>query len=581
MTKRSFAGKRNSTYAKCALGCVIFLFLLCGRLPTETGASNFDIQLSLEQEFNTAATYSGKVITAIVDLPDSQFFSQIAWHTGSGSYSTAGIAPNKKVKQVKVCLFWNFIPTNKDSLNKMAYDTVYVSLNGETVRSNTVKVYVTNIPPVIDSVWINSTSLKGSDTVRYNCLTSDTNTRFSIRVSAHDINNDIIHYEWLSSRGLQLPQFPLVVYDVPKFQFTDSLYLNCYDGKGGNAIKYILIAKVAPNVPPVLDSIKIGSKTFGSDSLLHTYSVRKIDTLKLRLYARDSDSKDSFTVTWRHTNSKDSLIRNSSSPSMVTLLCDTIFRDSNALLRTVDTVYAVVKDAQGDSVKTVIRIVQGIVNTSPRIDSLRINANIQCKGAAALFKDSASARDTFILRVFASDPDSLDSAKIMVYPKVASALTRVSDTLFRYVAKDSIYTDSILCFAKDTHADSVKKTVVISVVNRYPIMNSLAVSDTFRKKDTLFYTRDSALIWRINIPINDSVKVRLFAHDPDVGQKDSITQVQWTLSNAKTMKLLNAGGTLVQYPGPSVPATDTISVRIFDRKQKWVSASMIFNVGHP
>jgi len=574
-------GPQWLVWAKIAFAGFLFIFIVCGRMPIDAGNVHYEIRLSLEEENDIVATYSGKAITAIVDLPDSEVFSQIAWHTGSGSYSSSGFAPGNKMKQVKVSLFWNFIPTLKDSVTKKAYDTLYVSLDGETVRSNIVKVFVTNIPPIIDSLWINTTSLKGADTVCYALSATDTNSRFSIRASAHDVNNDIIHYEWISSRGLQLPQFQTVWYDVPKTQFSDTVYLNCYDGKGGNTTKYIIINKLAHSVPPIIDSLKIGAKTFGNDSLIHTYSARNVDTLKLRVFANDANPKDSLSVTWKHTNPKDSLVRNSSSPMLGTLLCDTMFKDSNALLRIVDTVYAVVKDVSGDSVKTIVRILQGIQNSPPKVDSIRVNAAMQCKGSTVLYKDSASAKDTFLLRIFASDPDSLDSARVTLFCNLSSALSKLSDTTYRYVAKDSLYTDSISCYAKDTHADSVRKTVVISVINRYPIIDSLSVADTLRKSDTLFYPNDSIRTCQISIPASDSVKIRIFGHDPDLAQKDSVTQVQWTLSSAKTMKLLNANGTYVQYPCQSAAETDTVSVKIFDRKQKWTGASMIFKVGTP
>jgi hypothetical protein len=564
---------RVSGWACCAL-----LFMVCGPLPTDIGKNNYSVQLYLEDGTKTTATFSGEPIKATITLPDSFVFDDIAWHLGNGHYRHPGIAPGQKMKSFDVELFWTALPASRDSATRQLYDSVYVSLAGETIRSNRVRVNVTNVPPVFDSVRIGSSPGRTGDTIRYTIALNDTSASLAIRAGATDINRDTLRYDWYSANGVSLSPAPMVTYSVPKAQFSDTVIVTVYDGKGGHASTVICLSKLPPNVAPVIDSIGAGARTFPQDTTFHVVSLKVVDTLRLALYSHDADAGDVMTVTWTHKNSRDSLVRTPANSSQVFLVCDSIYKKVYDSLRTVDTVVAVVKDQRGDSAKTVIRIVQGSVNNAPKLDSIRVNAAMQCRGATLLARDTGSGRDTFMLRVFSTDIDSGDSVKLTIAGRVPSAVLKISDTAARYICKDSLYTDTLFFIVKDLKGDSARKSIVVTVNNRLPSVDSIRVIDTVIKRDTMFRTKDSLVMGSDSVAAKDSVKIRLYAHDPDPSPADSVSQVQWTLSSAKTMKLLDVKGLFVQYPCQDSTYNDTINVRISDLRQKTTQRSIVLKV---
>jgi len=770
----------------CAAAFSCLVFLSCGPLPTDVGNSNLSIRLYLEDGTKTAATYSGEPIKATITLPDSFVFEDIAWHLGNGHYQHPGIAPGKKLKTLDVELFWTSFPACKDTATKQLYDTLYVSVAGETMRSNRVRVNVTNVPPVIDSIKIGTAPGRSDDTIRYTVTMNDTSSNLAIKAAASDMNRDTLKYDWYSFRGVNLAPVALVQYQVPKSQFADTVVVTVYDGKGGQSVKVICLSKLPSNSLPVIDSIRVGSRTFAQDTTFHVYSARQLDTVRLTLYSHDPDAGDVISVTWSHKNARDSLIRTVSNRFQVALACDSLYKKPFDSLRTVDTVTITVKDVRGDSAKATIRFVQGYINTPPKLDSIRVNGLIQCKGttvlsrdsvyawardtftfrvfstdldsgdtvklsvkakqnslvtrlsdttaqyvckdsaytdtvvfsvkdlsgdsvvkkivisvinrppaldsirvdgvmqcrgAVSLFRDTAiassidtvtlrifasdrdpgdtvklnvsakqvscvtklsdtsvqyvcrdsiytdtvvccvkdvagdsaikkivisiidrpptldsirvngitqckgtivtsltnvSGRDTVLLRTYASDPDKGDSVTTGITSRLAAGLTVLSDTTARYVCKDSLYSDTVACVAKDLLGDSVKKSIVIAVINRPPRCDSISVIDTIAHDTIMFMATDSLVSGRTAIKLLDSVKVRLFAHDPDLAPKDSIAQVQWSLTSGRTVKLLDAKGLFVRYPAPTNAGVDTVSVRITDTKQKSARMSLIF-----
>ncbi len=461
--------KKKSTHASVRYGVVALcaaLLLRCGPLPTKPGEDVFALQLGLEDGTKTAATFSGEPIAATITLPDSVEFDSIAWHCGSGQMAHPGVAPSLRSKNFNVQLFWTSNPLCKDTVTKRLFDTVYVSTHGETKHSNSVKVTVTNVPPVIDSVRIGTTTIKNSGAINYVIPSTDTSTYILLRVGASDANLDPLRYDWFSSGGVTLSPAALVSYGILKYQFADTIVVTVYDGKGGSAEKTIILSKPAPDHPPVIDN-------------------------------------------------------------------------------------------------------------PPRLDSIRVNGVMQCRGAAVVAVDSGSGKDTFVLRVFASDPDKGDTVKLSVKAKKPSQLTMLSDTTVQYACRDSIYNDTVAFMVKDLSGDSAKKNVVIAVVNRLPRIDSITVQDTVKHRTLSYASSDSLVMGYDSIATADSVKVSLFAHDPDA-PRDSIAQVKWTLSSGKSMKLLDKKGLVVQYPGQSAAGDDTVTVMVADIKQKMYVKSLIF-----
>ena len=121
----------------------------------------------------------------------------------------------------------------------------------------------------------------------------------------------------------------------------------------------IILSKLPPDHAPFIDSIMVGAMVFTPDTVMPTYSARTLDTLRLRVFARDTDTATQCMSTWTKKNAKDSLVRTPGSPAMATMVFDTTFRKSTDTLRAVDTITVSVKDSRGDSARTVVRIVQG------------------------------------------------------------------------------------------------------------------------------------------------------------------------------------------------------------------------------
>jgi hypothetical protein len=544
-----------SAFAAVASWCLL-LFLMCGPLPTDIGKNAFPVQLTLEAGALTTATFSGPPIIATVTLPDSDYFDNIAWHLGRGSYRHIGISPVQKIKQVQVELFWTSIPLCKDTTTKQSYDTVYVSTHGESVRSNTVKVIVTNVPPVIDSVKAGPSAASTSDTVRYSIPLNDTSSFISLKVTAHDPNaGDILKYDWFSTRGVALSTTAIVSYAIPKSQFVDTVFVTVYDDNGGSASKMIIMSKLASGGLPVIDSISVGARVFAQDTTFHVYGALQLDTLKFRVYAHDSDVGVTLTYAWTKKNARDTLVSPASLP-LATMVCDAIYRKVNDTLRTADTVAVVVRDGRGDSAMATVRLVQGHVNTAPKIDSIGVNGVTQCKGASATTaRDTvfAWAKSAFMFRIFTTDPDSGDTVKLGVSAGRTSLITKLSDSAAQYVCKDSAYTDTVVFRVKDLAGDSAVKKIVISVVNRPPVLDSIRVNGVTQCKGVLALSRDTAIASAGTV-----FSFRVFDHDTDFGDT-----VRLSVASKQPSCLVKVSDTSAQYTCKDSAYTDTI---VFDVK---------------
>ena len=78
---------RSARVHRCALvisWCAALLFCMCAPQPTQVGAGNYPIQLTLEDGTKTQATFSGEPIIAYITLPDSTAFdpSDGTWEPG-------------------------------------------------------------------------------------------------------------------------------------------------------------------------------------------------------------------------------------------------------------------------------------------------------------------------------------------------------------------------------------------------------------------------------------------------------------------------------------------------------------------
>lgn len=570
-----FTRRLRGIYA--LLTYAIALLLMC--VPTPVSVSmGHSIQLGLEDGSQTSATFSGQPIKAIITLSDSTLFSDIAWHLGAGQYRHPDIQPGQKIVSAEVDLFWTSIPSYRDTAKKLSYDSIYVSLAGETIRSNRVVVYVTNLPPVIDSVKIGAIVDKLDDTIRYSLLSTDTTTHLTMRVGAHDINRDTLAYDWYSSRlAASLDPLQQVVYVLPQAQFLDTVTATVYDGKGGSSFKTILLSKAVQNRPPSIDSLAIDSLVVpGSQTSAIRFVAPALDSLVFRVHTSDPDVGDKVTVTWTNTNAKLDTIRSVRGDTQMVWKGDAslktrLARDS---VRVADTVIVVARDTRGDSTRRLVQIVQGRVNHPPRIDSVRVNNATTLAGTMVLFVDSISVRDSVRIKPFFSDPDS-DSISWTYKVTRPLQYKKMADSSFLYVSKDSLLSDTMVFTVKDELGDSAKKSVIFATTNRYPVVDSMAVGDTGVTGRTVFKGNDSLFVRKDTFFVNDSVRFQLFAHDPDNGDTFSI---QWSTASGKKMAAQDAKGFVEAYPCADVAnRNDTVHVTVRDTKQKISTGAVVLH----
>jgi hypothetical protein len=558
--------------------CAGLLFCVCAPIPTQFSTGSYSVRLGLEDGTKTTATFSGQPIAADITLPESTYFVDIAWHLGSGQYRHPNVSPDKKIKQVQVELSWTTTPTCWDTARKQFYDSIYVSIAGETQRSNRVTVYVTNVPPTVDSLKIGSVVDKVDDSVRYSLTLSDTTSHLVMRLGVHDINHDTLRYDWYSSReGSSLDPLAQISYTIPTIQFFDTITATVYDGKGGSAVRVIFLSKVGKSLPPSIDSVTAGMSVFpGTDTLMYRFVSTVLDTVKFRVYATDPNAADTVGFSWTNTNAKHETVHPTGTGTTVLWIGDASLRTAlpRDSFRVIDTIIVVARDERGDSVRRSIQIVQGRAGQPPQIDSVKLDSTTALAGTSMLVIDSLSFGDSVRIKPFFSDPDSdtvswtYSAARPLQYHKNA-------DSSLEYTSKDSLISDTLVITAKDGAIDSVKKTIVFATTNRYPIIDSIVVRDSVGGTSSTFKTQDSIRVVADTAWLGDTLSIKVAAHDPDLG--DTVA-VAWTSTKLPVVKK-DAKGLFVWYECvDSLLYDDTLTVRITDKKQKSVWSSVVLHV---
>jgi hypothetical protein len=255
------------------VGAAALIFLVCTIAPNQNGNA-YSITLAVDDKSSTEATFSGKLIQAFLTFRDSVYFEDLAWHLGSGSFKYPAITPGKKIKNVQVGLFWTIMPTHKDTAKKCFYDSIYVSMGGEQYRSNPARINVTNLPPVIDSVKINTTVFKSGDTLKFLIKSTDTITSVPIKVSAHSLDMGLsaptISCVWYGAASRIAPLKTNTFnafYLVPLFNCVDTIDIRVDDKQGGDDVKTMIIStQKNANRPPIIDSISAKDTLFVGNS---------------------------------------------------------------------------------------------------------------------------------------------------------------------------------------------------------------------------------------------------------------------------------------------------------------------------
>jgi len=561
-----------------ALGLAALMVLLCTVAPNQNGPG-YRITLTVDDKSSTVATFSGKPIQAFITFSDSVYFEDVAWHLGAGSFAYPAITPGKKIKNVEVSLFWTTVPAHKDSATGKFYDSIYVSTGGEQFRSNGAKVFVTNLAPIIDSLKINTTVYKSGDTLRYVVKMTDTMTSLLIKVFAHDLDSKVLSAAFWqdTARLMQISPTSLTAYyQVPLFNCVDTIGVMAYDGQGGDDVKTMIITtQKNADRPPIIDTVKANDTLFtGAAAGVYYYSAPKLDSIKFRVSAHDSDLNDALFYQWTNKNSKLTVLRSTGTTANLTWACTSATcRSASTTISVVDTVTITVRDNDSLSDKRTIVIVKGVLGPDkpPVLDSLWVGDTL-LKGVWSVYAYRATVRDTINFKMYAHDPDSLDTAHVSVSAKNTLGLQQYGDTAAIYVCKDSVYVDTVLVHVYDLHLGYVDKKVVINVSNRYPIIDSVRVGDTTAK------AADSSFVKIASV--KDSIAFRVYAHDPDKG--DTIAAIRWLSTGTinDTVRFKKIAGTGAVYVCKDSLFSDTCFVEVFDKEQAWAKKKIIITIAN-
>jgi hypothetical protein len=556
-----------------SLGCALFIFLVC-TLPARDETSGYSISLTVDDKTHTEATFSGEPITAFLTFRDS-VPDDIAWHIGLGQKLVLPYV--KKDKELQAKLFWLAMPTHKDSATGKFYDSVYVSTGGEQYRSNSVRIFVTNLAPVIDSVKISSTTYKIDDTLRYSIKISDSLPTFLVRVFSHDLNKNVLSCSWSGAGTRLIPAIGTLnaTYTIPMFNCFDTIGAEVYDGQGGEDTRVMIITtKKNANRAPVIDSISAKDTLFTENADIYYYSSAKLDSVKFKVSAHDSDLGDALFYQWTNKNLKQVVLRSAGTAATLVWACtSTTCRDTSKTLKAIDTVSVTVFDNDSARATKTIVIIKGALGTNkpPVFDSLMVNDTL-FKGTWSIATRKATVRDTIVFRMFAHDPDSLDTIHFSVTAHDTLRIRKQGDTAAVYGCRDSVYRDTILFHLFDVHMGFVDKRVVIDVSNRYPIIDSVRMGDTTAK------AADSACVKVASV--KDSVVMTVFAHDPDKG--DTIAAIRWLSAGASTdtSRFKKIIGTQATYVCKDSIFKDTCFIQVFDKEKAGTRKKVVVNVAN-
>jgi hypothetical protein len=330
-----------------------------------------------------------------------------------------------------------------------------------------------------------------------------------------------------------------------------AFYDTVYVGIGGNIKKSNIVIIKVSNLPVLIDSLKVSTRTFKQTENPWRFNVHdSISKLHIKVFSRDLDGK---TPDMTISGNEFTIERYPADPFHVSYWCP--------IGPFVDTlIFTLFDHAQGQAVRSLFldRIYQ---NVPPVIDSFTINSKIyknSDRKVYAIFENS----DTIKINIFCHDIyDSisllkwnLKNNKLIVDSLNKKSVTFVCTTSTCNIipTKKVIYLDTLKVSVLDTRNDSANVAIYIGkgIVNKPPVIKSISI-DSSLINDTntaISYVKSVG-----NIRRNISISV----YDPD---SNKITYA-WRVLNGK---LGNDTGSSVSYTTPNQIIKDTITVTAAD-----------------
>lgn len=458
--------RRTFKVALCLAGFFACTLVTCVTKPSGADAS-MTITLALEIDGRIDAIYSGYPIEAIVTLPEAVVDSAIGWHLGSAFVLPPdSMRPGSQVTHAVYRLYWSAFPTHRIiSGDTSFFDSVYVSVGGGRLRSNSVKITVRNIAPEIKTVTIGTKVI----TARTAPLVYEVDTAKSIaiRVLATDVNDKVLNILWNSASAklvIDVPSNPWAITYTPPLSgvFTDTIFCKVMDANGGNDTRALIMHRGAANLPPVFDSIVCGDTTFKSSSLLLRYQRMALDTIKMRVYASDPEAQI-ITFAYKVKKPLNFTADTAGKVRYYTSTTHTTLIDSLAII---DTLRITVRDAKGDSAVRQIEVVHGNPIIPPVIDSIRVKGILLdsvFRGADTLYRIQNPVLDTIFFQGYATDSDTKFGDTI-AYSWIMRSKSLSMTSRLTYVSPDSASLDTIYVSAADKrNRKSIRKKIIITV----------------------------------------------------------------------------------------------------------------------
>ncbi len=225
-------------------------------------------------------------------------------------------------------------------------DTVSVTISDSllTIR-RTIRIIVDDILPVFDSIVVEDTVFKGTDTVFAMVVEPRDTLLFSAYARDRDSSTDSMTYLWTAGKQ-ELFKVRLgnrARYVLPDSALKDTIILTLQDGTA-QSVREIILNPV--NRAPVLDSILGDSTRLIMTGGNYHDTIVAADTISYEVFARDPEGGD-LTYTW---NASDTTRLSSKDKMSIDYFCS----DRSYL----DTISVIVKDEGGVSVmkKVIIQI---------------------------------------------------------------------------------------------------------------------------------------------------------------------------------------------------------------------------------
>lgn len=538
--------------------------------PVATDSDAGWLQLSLEKLGIKKAIYSGEPIIAFLTIRDSARYSDIVWHGGKAKHGNpvnveTGLPVtdyNRYIHSLSVELFWTELPSPMDS-NGNFFDTIYASMGGQIRSSNTVRVVVANLAPVLDSIYVDSTGYdQAVDLHPDSAIVWEVGNMDSVllRVKAHDADDRILRVSFSGgTRGILLADETQerkdAVYVTPNDFFTDTIRITVYDSNGGQVVRAVVLQRVMPNYAPGLDSLVVNGSNLRLSKGVYRYVSVAFDTVRINVFAHDSNG-DALTTEWtvKHGTFSDtaanSLRRTYTSDDTTT--GDTL----EGLMVPLDTLGIRIADVVDASLQLTIIIAHGSPNELPEIDSLYLGpVGHVVTGKAIPYTMAPSAAVS--LRAIAHDLDPRDS--VLSYHWICLDTTRLSlhkgDSSF-YTAGDAVYTDTLLLAVADTKLGTDTARVYIAV-NEPPVIDS--ISAELGGNETLFILPDH--VFDYTASTDEQVAFKVFASD---GAAADVLTYQWTVRGKGKVTPVPGTPSEATYLAPAAAGTDSLIVSVKD-----------------